>query len=297
MDGQWESHLIAEELYKGVRNLKAPLTSVNPFKNSKPCSLKHFGMLKDKNSPYVAISMKAGVEAICRMKTIVYRSLQLSCWNKDSRERTNSLLAAANFVLHIQANTLLPNAARLSNNTAPARTVYLGDPSGWDPKVVAALGHLPPSISPWNGKICLEEPRKPLHIAEEAFLLVVLGLKPSCYSQPQLLVTWLPTVPAWMEGIAPAHDLAGHFLPQCYCQATVGWSRQAACTTSWVPLLLRQLLLCNRNGELALCPTKTWAGHTLSFWPQELRLWAQKFLPLRGEGPLFCSTVKSQLIP
>lgn len=149
---------------------------------------------------------------------------------------------------------------------------------------MAALGHLPPSISPWNGKICLEEPRKPLYIAEEAFLLVVLGLTPSCYSQPQLLVTWLPTVPAWMEGNAPAHDLAGHFSPQCYCQATVGWSGQAACTTSWVPLLLRQLLLCTHNGELALRPTKTWAGRTFSFWSQELGPWGQKLLPLRGEG-------------
>lgn len=62
-----------------VRNLKPLLTSVSPFKNCKSCSLKHLGMLKDKNSPCAAISRKAGVEAICRMKTTVYRSLQLSC--------------------------------------------------------------------------------------------------------------------------------------------------------------------------------------------------------------------------
>lgn len=94
-----------------VRNPKPLLTSVNPFKNCKPCSFKHFGKLKDKNSPPVAISREAGVAAICRMKIIVYRSLQSSCWNKESKQRTNSLLAAANFILHIQANTLLPTAA------------------------------------------------------------------------------------------------------------------------------------------------------------------------------------------
>lgn len=76
------------------------------------------------------------------------------------------------------------------------RFTQLGDPSGCDPKGVAAFGHLPRSSSPWNEKTHLEEPRKPLDVAEETSLLVVLGITPSCYSQPQLLVTWLPTAGA-----------------------------------------------------------------------------------------------------
>jgi len=40
----------------------------------------------------------------------------------------------------------------------------------------------------------LEEPQKPLDIDEEDFHHVVLGITPSCYSQPHLLVTWLPAL-------------------------------------------------------------------------------------------------------
>lgn len=76
------------------------------------------------------------------------------------------------------------------------RFTQRGDPSGWDPKGVAAFGHLPRSSSPWNEKTHLEEPRKPPDVAEETSLLVVLGMTPPCSSQPQLLVTWLPTAGA-----------------------------------------------------------------------------------------------------
>lgn len=66
--------------------------------------------LKIKTNSCADISRKAGVEAICRMQTIVYGSLPFSCSNKGSRETMNLLLEAANFILYIQLNTFLSTA-------------------------------------------------------------------------------------------------------------------------------------------------------------------------------------------
>lgn len=126
MNGEWESHLVSEGLYKESAiwspcwHLSTPLRTVNHIHSST------LAFLKIKTNPCAAISRKAGVEAICRMQTVVYRSLQLSCSNKESTETTNPLLEATNFILHIQANTLLSTAV-----TDWATTCSYADSCNW----------------------------------------------------------------------------------------------------------------------------------------------------------------------
>lgn len=77
----------------------------------------------------------------------------------------------------------------------------------------------------------------------------------SCCSWTNALLLFTATAAGHLAAYSPSLNggqyasswLGRTLLPQCYCQATMNWSRQSACTTFWVPLLLWQLLLCTHN--------------------------------------------------
>lgn len=122
MDGEWESRLVSEGLYKESAiwspcwHLSTPLKTVNHVHSSTLASL------QIKTTPCAAISRKAGVEATCRMQTIVYGSLQLSCSNKGSRENNKSSPWSCKFhSTHSSKHTLVYCSHRLGNTMLPCR--------------------------------------------------------------------------------------------------------------------------------------------------------------------------------
>lgn len=255
MDGEWESRLVSEGLYKESAiwspcwHLSTPLKTVNHVHSSTLASL------KIKTNPCAAISRKAGVEAICRMQTIVYGSLQLSCSNKGSRETTNPLLEAANFILHIQANTLLSTAV-----THRATTCSHAESCNWGIPVDGI------QKGQWTGfkkGSCLRAPStfqillKWDDMSGRAKKISKRRRRSfsSCCSWTNALLLFTATAAGHLAAYSPSLNggqyasswLGRTLLPQCYCQVTMNWSRQSACTTFWVPLLLWQLLLCTHN--------------------------------------------------
>lgn len=77
----------------------------------------------------------------------------------------------------------------------------------------------------------------------------------SCCSWTNALLLFTATAAGHLAAYSPSLNgrqyasswLGRTLLPQCCCQATMNLSRQSACTTFWVPLLLWQLLCCTHN--------------------------------------------------
>lgn len=175
-------------------------------------------MLKEKSSPRATIIRKVGIEAIC-----LFTGLFSSCTETKRAGQEGILSSQLQTLFYIFKQThfylLRPQTEQ---QHAPKQNCI----TGWFPWIGSKRGgcNRAPSIFqfPLKWEDMSGRAKKTSICSRRSFFLLVLGLRPFCYSQPQLLVTWLPTVQTWMKGSAPAHDLAGHFLPQRHCQAL--WS-------------------------------------------------------------------------
>lgn len=106
-----------------VTNLRPLLTSVNPFRNCKPRSFKHFGLLKDKTSPSAAISRKAGVEAICREDNCLQVVSVVLLKQREQRKNEFSPCSCKLRSTHSSKHTPIYRSHRPSNNMPPTRTM------------------------------------------------------------------------------------------------------------------------------------------------------------------------------